>query len=130
MQLLSILWVSSLWAVLLVSLLFHALYVGQSAAYSVQHEESQALIEAFMRVACVRYQSDALVRERVRREKQLSLHCDVNHRVSGGVLSADIIYQLQPRGIQITVLMRRGMALVATEKHLFVHRAFAIAQKS
>lgn len=128
MQLLSVLWVSSLWAILLVSLIFHAVYVGQSAGYCVQHEEQQALLEAFMRVACVRYQSDAQVRERVMREKQVTLHCKSTQKILGA-LSADIIYRLQPQGIHVTILVSRGKSLVATAEHLFVRRAFAVVQK-
>ena len=128
MQLLSVLWVSSLWAIILVSFLFHAIYIGQSVACSVQHEEQMAMTQAFMRVACMRYQSDAQVRERVRREKQYSFLCEINHQVFG-TLSATIFYRFQPQGIHVALMVRRGKLLVTTAEHLFAHQAFSVAQK-
>jgi hypothetical protein len=129
MQLLTILWISSLWVVLALGLMFHAQYVVQTAQMYLVHEEREALLQAVMRVACVRYQSDRILQQEIAEKKRATYHCEVSQKDLGIAFAADCTYARRPNGcLLISLTVQQGAASVGTAEHLFSARALELAR--
>lgn len=129
MQLLTILWMSSLWAVLALGVMFHAQYVVQTAQMYIVHEEREAVLQAMVRVACVRYQSDRKLQQEIAEKKRATYHCEVSQKDLHIAFTADCTYLLRPNGcLLISIIVQQGAASVGTVEHLFSARAFELAR--
>lgn len=129
MQLLTILWISSLWAVLALGLMFHAQYVVQTAQMYIVHEEREALLQAVMRVACVRYQFDKQLQQEVVEKKRAIYRFEVSRKELGIAFAADCTYALRPNGcLLISLTVQQGAACVGAAEHLFSARALELAR--
>lgn len=129
MQLLTILGASSLWAVLALGLMFHAQYVVQTAQMYAVHEEREALLQAVMRVACARYQSDKKLQQEIAEKKRTTFYFEVSRKDLGIVFAAECSYTRRPNGcLFISITVQQGAASVGVIEHLFSARALELAR--
>lgn len=123
MQLLTVVWVSFVWAILAVSMLFHAEHVMRSAVEYARSQERDAALEAVMRAACIRYQTDSQLQQEVATGKQVLRRWEFTRFSGVGKCRAEVQYLARGKSaLQIYCTLFRGTQAWVVGEHLFPAR--------